>query len=274
MHKPGRFILFILLVFTALSFSLCAQTPQRIISLAPSLTKNLYLLDADNLLVGCTNYCQLQSETDAEIVASAVMVNYEKAIVLKPDLIITTDLTRPKTIDTFRKLGMEVLVFKNPTSFVEICEQFVQLGEKVGKKKSAEVIIRDAKKRMELISQKVPEDSPKQRLLMQIGAKPLFVVVPGTFMNDYIVLSGTENIFSDLKMGSVNRETAIVRNPDVIVVVLMGAMNSEEKKRWEGFENLSAVKKNQVFTMNADNACSPTPLSFVETLEDLIELIY
>jgi iron complex transport system substrate-binding protein len=169
---------------------------------------------------------------------------------------------------------MEVLVFKNPTSFAEICEQFIQLGEKVGKKEKAEAIIRDVKKRMELISQKVHEDNPKQRLLMQIGAKPLFVVVPGTFMNDYIKLSATENVFADLKMGSVNRETAILRNPDIIVVVLMDAMNSEEKERWEEFDRLSAVEKNQVFTMNADNACSPTPLSFVETLEDLIELIY
>ncbi len=109
---------------------------------------------------------------------------------------------------------------------------------------------------------------------MQIGANPLFAVVPETFMNYFIKFSGTENIFMDLTMGSVNRETILVRNPDIIVVVLMGTMGSDEKSRWEEFENLSAVKKKQVFTMNADNACSPTPLSFVDALDELIGLIY
>jgi len=51
-------------------------------------------------------------------------------------------------------------------------------------------------------------------------------------------------------------------------------MGTDEKNRWEAFENLSASKKNQVFTMNADNACSPTPLSFVTALDELIGLIY
>ena len=111
------------LLFILLVFSVSGQTPQRIISLAPSLTKNLYLLDAEDLLVGCTSYCSLQSGTDAEVVASAVQVNYEKAVILKPDMVITTSLTKPKTIDTFRKLGVKVLEFPTPKSFSEICEQ-------------------------------------------------------------------------------------------------------------------------------------------------------
>ena len=266
------FFLFLFLLFCSLH--VMAQTPTRIISLAPSLTKNLYLLEAEDLLVGCTNFCTLQSETDAAVVASAVQVNYEKAVMLKPDLVITTTLTKPKTIDTFKKLGVPVLVFKNPESFDEICKQFIVLGEKVGKKALAEEIIADAKKRMATIRQKVPEDVSKQKIFMQIGANPLFAVVPNTFMNDFINLSGTENVASDLTIGSINRETVLIRNPDVIVVVLMGILGDEEKKRWESYKTLSAVKKNQVFIMEADKACSPTPLSFVEALDELITLIY
>ena len=251
-----------------------AQTPRRIISLAPSLTKNLYLLEAEDLLVGCTNYCTLQSDTDADIVASAIQVNYEKAVMLKPDLVITTTLTKAKTIDTFEKLGVSVLVFENPTSFDEICEQFIILGESVGKKALAEEIIEDAQKRITVIKQKVPDHATKQKVFMQIGANPLFAVVPNTFMNDFINFSGTENIASDLIIGSINLESVLVRNPDIIVVVLMGTVGKEEKLRWESFQNLNAVKKNQVFVMEANNACSPTPLSFVDALDEMISLIY
>ncbi|WP_159521316.1 ABC transporter substrate-binding protein [Sunxiuqinia indica] len=251
-----------------------AQTPERIISLAPSLTKNLYLLGAEDLLVGCTSYCVLQSETDADVVASAVQVNYEKAVILKPDLVITTSLTKPKTIETFRKLGVQVHEFPTPQSFEEICSQFVDLGELIGKKALATEIIAEAKAHIETIKKKVPEDQPRQKIFMQIGANPLFAVVPHTFMNDFVRFSGTENIASDLSVGSINRETILVRNPDVIIVVLMGSLGAEEKDRWEEFDSLSAVQKDQVFIVNADKTCSPTPLSFVEALDEIISLIY
>ena len=274
MMKKLHFYFLSFLLFVLATVNAGAKPPQRIISLAPSLTKNLYLLHAEDLLVGCTNYCVLQSETDAEVVASAVQVNYEKAVMLKPDLVITTTLTKPKTIDTFKKLGVEVLVFETPASFREICEQFVSLGEVVGKKQLAEEIIAGAQQRVAAIKQKIPAGAPKQKIFMQIGANPLFTVVPNTFMNDFVNFTATENIASGLTIGSINREAVLARNPDIIVVVLMGLAGEEEKERWESYKSLSAVKKKQVFMVDADRTCSPTPLSFVEALDELVSLIY
>ena len=274
MIKKIQWFCFTMLLAILVTANLQAQTPQRIISLAPSLTKNLYLLHAEDLLVGCTSYCTLQSGTDAEVVASAIQVNYEKAVMLKPDLLITTSLTKPKTIETFKKLGVEVLVFDSPQSFDEICQQFIELGKKIGKEALAQKIIADSKSRIEKIEQQVPVGKPKQKVFMQIGANPLFAVVPDTFMNDFIRLSGTQNIASDLSVGSINREMVLVSNPDVIIVVLMGSLGAEEKDRWEEFEALSAVQKDQVFIVDADKTCSPTPVSFVEALDDIINLIY
>lgn len=273
MKKLISLIGLILLVFFT-SITVGAQVPQRIISLAPSLTKNLYLLEAEDLLVGCTNYCVLQSETDAEVVATALDVNYEKAVMLNPDLVITTTLTSPGTIETFRKLGIEVMVLETPKSFQEICDQFIELGEKIGKKELAEEIIDGVRKRIAEIRQKVPQNDTGQKMFMQLGANPLFAVVPNTFMNDFITFSGTENIASDLSIGSITRETVLLRNPDVIVIVLMGILGEDEKKNWEQYQNLNAVKKGQIFIVDADRTCSPTPISFVEALDEIITLIY
>ncbi|WP_423129661.1 ABC transporter substrate-binding protein [Gaoshiqia sp. Z1-71] len=263
-----------ILLIVLCSLSAGAQYPKRIISLAPSLTKNLYLLEAGDLLVGCTNYCTLQSKTDAEVVATAVQVNYEKAVMLKPDLVVTTTLTNPKTIETFRKLGIRVLVFETPKSFDEICSQFIELGEKLGRKQPAEQLIADVRERVTKIRQRVPAKQTGQKMFMQIGANPLFAVVPNTFCNDFIRFSGAENMASGLTVGSITRETVLMRNPDVIIVVLMGIVGTEEKAGWEQFKSLSAVKKQQIFIVDADRTCSPTPISFAEALEEIIGLIY
>lgn len=273
MKKISSYLLTLVFVVVAV-VSTHAQAPRRIISLAPSLTKNLYLLGAGDLLVGCTSYCTLQSDTQAEVVASAIQVNYEKAVLLQPDLVITTSLTKPKTIETFRKLGVDVLVYDSPRSFEEICSQFIDLGEQVGRKQQAETLIADAKARMQQTLERIPADAPSQKIMLQIGANPLFSVVPNTFMNDFIRFSKTENIASDLTVGSITRESVLIRNPDIIVVVLMGMIGEEEKNQWMSYPSLSAVQKNQIFMMDADKACSPTPLSFVESLEDLITKIY
>lgn len=252
-----------------------ASTPKRIISLTPSLTKNLTLLGAEHLLVGCTNYCTYPKDIQPEIVANAVQVNFEKIVLLQPDLIITTNLTRPRTLETIKKLGIKLLLFENPEDFEAICEQFISLGKVIGKENRARTIIEESKQRIKELQKLIPKNGMhKDKVFMQLGAKPLFSVVPGSFMNDYLKLSSTQNLAGDLKIGSINQESVLTRNPDVIIIVLMGMVGKEEKIRWQQFSQMSAVSNDRIYMLDADKACSPTPLSFVESLEAVIRMIY
>jgi iron complex transport system substrate-binding protein len=125
-----------------------------------------------------------------------------------------------------------------------------------------------------MVKSKVPHRSQKPKIFFQIGANPLFTVVPNTFMQDFIDYAGCVNIASDLKIGSINRETVLVRDPDVIMVLMMGSVRKEEKQKWEAYKNLKAVKDNQVFMIDDEKTCSPTPELFVEALDEIIGLIY
>lgn len=262
------------LCLMVLVFQAWAQYPARIISLAPSVTKSLYWLDAGDLLAGCTSFCILQHSGDAEVVATAVQVNLEKAVILKPDLVIATPLTNPETIRTFEKLGIEVLSFPYPRSFDEICENMMVLGRKIGKENVAGRLIADTRKRLEIVKSKVPRRDQKPTVFFQIGADPLFTAVPNTFMQDFIDFAGCLNIAADLKVGSITRETVLMRNPDVIMVLMMGTVSREEKEKWEVYKNLKAVKNHRVFMIDDEKTCSPTPELFVEALEEMIGLIY
>ncbi|HPN22266.1 MAG TPA: ABC transporter substrate-binding protein, partial [Tenuifilaceae bacterium] len=50
-------LLSIALISISQNYSVFGQTPTRIVSLAPSLTKNVYFLEQQHKLVGCTSYC-------------------------------------------------------------------------------------------------------------------------------------------------------------------------------------------------------------------------
>ncbi len=265
---------YLVLFFALLAIAGQAKTPQRIISLAPSLTKSLYMLGADDLLVGCTNFCTLKNPDDAEVVASAVKVNLEKALTLKPDLVLTSSLTNPETSSTFEKLGVEVMYFPYPKSYAEMCDYMLRLGDKIGRRALAEKLVAESKERLAKVIATVPKKSSKPTVFMQIGANPLFTVVPNTFMQDFIDFSGCENIASDLSIGSITREGVLVRNPDIIFVILMGSVSADEKEKWERYRNLKAVQNKRIFVLDSEKTCSPTPLDFTDALEEMIGLIY
>lgn len=253
---------------------LSARNPQRIISLAPSATKSVILLGGSNLLVGCTNFCDQPKTHKVPVIATAVQVNIEKALLLKPDLILVTSLTSPETVKRFEQMGVKVLNFSYPKSFNDLCLKFQTLGAFIGKKSEADKIIALSKKRLNTVRAKVPKLAKKPTLFFQIGANPLFTAVPNTYMNDFITYAGCANIAADLKLGSITRETVLARNPDVIIVMLMGTVSADERNKWMSYKNLKAVKSNKIFIMDDDKTCSPTPPLFVDALDEIIGMIY
>jgi len=268
--KQFRIIGLIIGVFAF--FQTQARSAERIVSLAPSLTKNIYYLNAQEQLVGCTSYCTEALAENKEVVGSAVKINIEKLLSLKPDIIFTTPLTDPETIDLLKKFDIQIEIFPSATSFEGICDQFIEIGKLLDKEEKAQRIIADAKIRVEKLQESVRTIN-KEKFFFQIGADPIFTVLPNTFMNDYILLANGTNIASDLTKGTMTRESVIARDPSYIFVVTMGIVGEEELDTWKKFEALKAAKDNHIFVIDAEKACSPTPITFVETFETIIQLM-
>lgn len=264
------FIAALLLGHFVVSFA--QQEYKRIISLVPSLTQSLYYLDAQDKLVGCTSYCVFAKEDKKEIVASAVKANLEKVVSLKPDLVLVSGFTDLQDIETLRKFGIKVELFPSPKSFKEICNQFIHLGKLVGKEDTARKIVAESEQKIKNISARV-KWKKKPRMFFQIGANPLFTVLPNTFMDDYMTFLGAENISKTLNKGTVGREFVIAKNPDYIFIVTMGIVGNEEKEIWNRYSSLAATRKKQIYIIESDIACQPTPITFVQTMEELEKLI-
>lgn len=263
----------ITLVTISLTYSVFGQTPTRIVSLAPSLTKNVYFLEQQHKLVGCTSYCDTAVANGKEVVASAVKVNIEKVVSLKPDLVITTTMTNPETLDMLKKFNMRVETFPTAKSFDEICKQTIRLGQIIGAESNAKKIVTQSQIKIKSLASSTRKDKSPS-VFFQIGAKPLFTVIPGTFMNDYILLAGGKNVVTNTKTGTITREAVIASNPDVIFIVTMGIVGNEEKNVWESYSTLSASRNKKIFIIDSNDACTPTPVTFVKTLERVINLIY
>jgi ABC-type Fe3+-hydroxamate transport system substrate-binding protein len=240
--------------------------PIRIVSLAPSLTKSIYYLGGADQLVGRTSYCHIAEKDHKEVVATAITVNIEKVITLKPDLVVASTITNPETLEIIRRAGIPTKVLSTPPNFEVLCTQFLELGDLIGRSAMADSIVQHTRREVNLIKQSY-QNQPRQQFFFQIGAKPLFTVLDNTFMADYISFSGGENIASGLTRGTLNREFVLVKNPDVIIIVNMGIVGEEEKETWEQYPHLNAVKNNKVFFIESDMASTPNPPDFLNTMK-------
>ena len=249
------------------------QPPTRIISLAPSLTQEIFLLGSGHRLIGDTRYCVVpEAAKQVEKVATAMEVNVEKVVRLQADLVVATSLTSPETVTTLKKMGLKVEVFPQPRSYKEICSQFISLASLLGKADRADSIVAASKERLNALRSKhTPTFHPT--VFMEIGTKPLYTAIGGTFLDDFITQLGGSNIAHNATSGLYSREEVLRQNPDIIIIVTMGIAGQEEKKRWEQFPGLKAVQNHQVFIVDSYQLCSPTPVSFVDGLEKVDNLI-
>ncbi len=257
-----RIVLFLFIPFHAYGY------PERIVSLSPVLTEELYVLGAEDRLIGCTIYCKRPEEAkNKEKVGTVVEINIEKIVSLKPDVVLSTPLVSLKAKEKLKNLGVKIIDFSAAESFNGICEQFMELGKIVCKELLAGDIILKAKDEAAAIKKKA-KDLSSLKVFIQVGDKPLITAAKGSFINDFIEFAGSVNIVKDSKDAYTrySREKVIRDNPDVIIIASMGIEGMKEKEIWQRYKTLEAVKNNRIYIIDSNLFCSPTPISFVETL--------
>ncbi len=251
--------------------------PKRVISLGPINTENVFLLGAGDRLVANTDYCvRPEGAKDKEKVGSVLQISLEKIIGLRPDLVLATSLTGQHQLKKLKEAGIHVEQFKQSRSFDEICSQFLRLGRLLGLEERARNIVNEARTRVAGVAERVAH-LRQEKVFFQIGSQPLYGGTPDSFTHDFIRYSGGVNVIADQKKGTTNFEKIIAKNPDVIIIAIMGSetgVAAEQKKNWMRFSVINAVKNRRVHFVNPNLACSPSPMTFAEMLEIIVELIH
>lgn len=274
MRKSHRILFLIPTFFLFYTFIYPQDYPQRIISLGPAITEELYLLGVGDKIIANTIYCKNPQEARRkEKIGTVIKLNLERIILLKPDLVLATKLTDRLQLQKMRSLKINAIEIPNAKNFQDICKNFLQLGKLVGKKNEAQSLINKVKIKVDSIREKA-KHLPKPKVILQIGARPLFIATQEYFINDFIEFAGGINIVKTAKTGLYSREEVLRLNPDVIIIATMGIVGEEEKGTWQKYRSINAVKNNRIYIIDSYRLCSPTPLSFVNTLEEIVDILH
>lgn len=245
---------------------------KRIVSLAPSATESLYELGLYDNVVANTVYCS-DGIVKKEKIGTVTEPNIEKIISLNPDLIVATKEGNYKTvIDKLVRLKLTVYVMEPYSSFEDVCNNFQRLADYTEKSDTAKKIIEDVKKEISQLS-KETEKADKEKIFWEVGANPIFTVGNKSFVNEYNKYINGINVFEyiDMRYPNISVESVIEKNPDIIMLVNMGDVSDQEILKWNKYKNITAVKNNKIYLLEADDIFTPTPKKFLNGIKVLRE---
>ncbi len=247
--------------------------PERVVSLGPYITENLLLLGINKEIVGVTIHEKPEIKKNRETVGTLLDPNIEVIIKLKPDLVIASkEGNRKQTIEKIKNLGIRVETLQEIITYDDLKKNFFLLARIFGKTDIANQIISDIDKKLTAFRKTQPKN--KKRVFWQLGTRPLVTVGENTYFNQLTLIAGGSNIFSDIKTKyiTISIEKVIKRNPEIIIGMGMGE-GSEIFDFWKQFKNVEAVKKNSIFKVDDYMFCSPTPESFLKSVELLMKIL-
>lgn len=225
------------------------QSPQRIVSLLPSLTETVCELGLCARLVGVDRYSNYpESVKKLPQVGGGLDPNIEAIVALKPDVVLMA--TSSRAGDRLRSLGVKVVALE-PKTHADVKRVLEKIGHLLG--------VNDAERVWRVID--AATSAAAQSLPKNVGAtKVYFEVNPGpygagevSFIGETLTRLGVKNIIP-ANLGpfpKLNPEFIVRANPDLIMIGQRSIDNMGQRPGWAG---MRAVREQRVCVFTAEQS--------------------
>lgn len=233
---------------------------QRIVSLAPHITEQLFAIGAGDRIVGTTEFADYppQAQRIARV-ARAHAVDLERVAAARPDLIVVWGSGYPPAvIEALRRLNVPVYV-NEPGTLESIATSLERLGALTGAPGAAPAAA-DFRARIAALRAQYAH-RPPVAVFYQIWAQPLMTLGGRHALSDAIRLCGARNVFEHLAQiaPQVSIEAVLAAAPEIIITAEPDARASGALDFWRRFPQLPAVRRGALVTLDANKINRHTP---------------
>jgi len=243
--------------------------PQRIVSLAPSVTETLFALGLGNRVVGVTSFCDYPPEArDKQSVGDTQRPSLEKIVALKPDLVIISTASQlEQSVRHLDELRIPVYV-SNPLNLEGMLTSIEHIGEIAGVQDRAKELTSQMRNRIEAVRVRVAS-RPQPRVFLILGCEPLITAGAPSFISDLIARAGGRSISESepTDYPQFSLETAVARQPEVI---FLQAGNEALPAR---LRETPAAREGRIYRLDDALLLRPGP-RIVDGLEEMASRIH
>jgi iron complex transport system substrate-binding protein len=236
-----------------LTAPVAGATPERVISLAPSVTETIFALGMGDRLVGVSVSCDYPPEAARiDRVGTFLTPNLEAIVAARPDVIFAVPSPGNRDpVKSLERLGFKVVVVEANT-IAEIKESLITIARELGREVAGREVVARIDSRIAAVRERI-QDAPERSVLMVVGQTPLIAVGRGTFQDEFIRMAHGINLAAGVggSWPHLSIEFVIAAAPQVIIDTTMG---NEERvgadaalSFWSAFPTLPAVRDHRVF---------------------------
>lgn len=227
------------------------QTPQRIVSLLPSLTETVCALGQCQKLVGVDRYSNWPDRiAHLPRMGGGLDPNIESVVAAKPDLILMA--TSARGAARFEALGLKVLALE-PNSHADVQRVIVLVARALGLPAlEGERVWRNIEASVNAAAQSVPATAKGQRVYFEVGPAP-HGASESSFIGETLHRLGVRNILPK-SLGTfplINPEFVVRAQPDLIMV---GDTSYAEMANRPGWQQIRAIRNQKVCHFKAEEA--------------------
>ena len=263
-----------------------SETPQRIVSMAPSLTEILFDLGTGDQVVGVTTFCDYPPEaTNRPRVGGFYDPNYEVIVSLQPDLAVLLN-SQDEAKSRLEKLGIRTITVNHET-IASVVDSITSIGDAVGAPAKAREITDNMNRQLEFVKTQI-EGLACPTVLVAIGRNmgsnainDVFVAAPNSLYDEMLRRAGGKNA---LEAGralypSVSLEGILKMDPEVVFDMVgdlpttSGLSVEKIQTQWKSLEHIRAVKTGRVYVIEGTYALRPGP-RLVLTIEKMARMLH
>lgn len=267
---------------------LIEEPPNRIVSMAPSVTEILFALGVGDKVVGVTEACNYPPEAkEIEKIREAFGdYNVEKIVELDPDLVVMDrylDLgaSPGSWLSKLEEVGLVVVVVY-PKTLEDVFSNIELVGQATWAQENATNLVSTLEQRVQAVMDKVENvsEDEKPRVFSSgwyDGVTDPWTAGKGTFADDIIRIAGGNNV-AGIKSGFVQMslEALVWSDPEIIIVVedyTWPTPTYDSLMRDDRLQDMTAMRNSEVYEIDADLLSRAGP-RLVDGLEETAKVLY
>lgn len=227
---------------------------QRIISLAPHVTENLFAAGVGHLIIGAVNYSDYPEQAKSiPQIGGYNNFNIELILAAQPDLVIGwKEGNQRQQVERLIDLGLPVYI-NDPHKLEDIARSIRHFGILTGEEDKADKAGNSFLERLTLLRNQY-SGLRKVSVFYQVWHNPLLTVNDKQAIGHIIELCSGENVFASLTTltPQVSIEAVLVKNPEAIIASGMDESRPEWLDNWKQWSFLQAVQQDNLFFVPPD----------------------
>jgi len=246
------------------------ERPERITTTNPSAAQTLWELDAQDRVVGVTQFASYLNGTSGKTDVSAEFgVSVEKVVATDPDLVLAPNASAGQVAD-LRAQNLTVYHFPAATDVDDIAEKTERTGRLVGNCGAAADVNKEMNETVDSVENRTA-DIDRPNVLYPLGGG--YVAANNTFINEIMKIGGTTNVAASEGDGypQLSDEVILQTDPSVILVTDPVLVTDPEASilNEEPYASTTAGAEENYIVMNTSYINQPAPRSVIESTEKI-----